>query len=381
MRVMKVVMTVSNPFKPDPRVYKEARSLVKHGYEVTIIAWDREGKYSKEELFEGIKIKRIKLKSRYGNFLDFGLKLPLFYIKALVILLEEDFDVIHTHDFDTALLGLFMKILKGRRWIYDVHDLYFTYFSNKALRRIIKTFDILFAGYSDIVLVATQSLGKRYQGLREFYIENGIHSEKIVTIWNVPCLKEFLNYEKLDLKKSKKITIGFIGSIRTLTNFVSLFEAIKHDPHLYKVIFVGNGKYLKKLRKIVENNYSQLDVEFIGHISYRLIPNYYKLCDLILALYPPQENVSRAIAIKVFESAVLGIPCIVPAGTLMEDFVKEYRCGIAIKEEIENLRENIVKIKKIKFNPEIIRKRWNWQREERKLIKIYESIVRDTQKK
>ena len=78
-----MVITVSNPFKPDPRVYKEARSLVKHGYEVTIIAWDREGKYPKEELFEGIKIKRIKLKSGYGNFLDFVLKLPLFYLKVL----------------------------------------------------------------------------------------------------------------------------------------------------------------------------------------------------------------------------------------------------------------------------------------------------------
>ena len=374
--VMKIVMTVSNPFKPDPRVYKEARSLVKHGYEVTIIAWDREGKYPKEELFEGIKIKRIKLKSKYGDFLDFVLKLPLFYLMALIMILREDFDVIHTHDFDTALLGFIMKILKGKKWIYDVHDLYFTYFSSKIVKGIIKTFDILMVKYSDIVLVATQSLGKQYVGLREFYIENNIQSEKIVTIWNVPCLKEFLNYEKLDLKKSKKITIGFIGSIRTISNFVSLFKSIKHDPHIYKVIFVGNGKYLNKLRKIVENNYSHLDVEFVSHIDYRLIPNYYKLCDLILALYPPRENVSRAIAIKVFESAVLGIPCIVPAETLMEDFVKEYRCGIAIK-ETEDLRESLYNIKKIKFNPKIIRKRWNWQREEEKLIRIYESIFRD----
>ncbi len=40
---MKVVMTVSNPFKPDPRVYKEAKSLVKTGHKVIILAWVREG--------------------------------------------------------------------------------------------------------------------------------------------------------------------------------------------------------------------------------------------------------------------------------------------------------------------------------------------------
>jgi len=377
--MMKVMMVVSNPFKPDPRVYKEARSLVKYGYDVTIIAWDREGKYPKEELVDGIKIKRIKLKSRYGDFLDFILKLPLFYIRALLILIKEDFDVIHTHDFDTAFLGFIIKTLKGKKWIYDVHDLYFTYISNYTIKEIIKMSDLLIANYADVILVATQSLGKRYEGIREFYIGNGIYAEKIVTIWNVPYLKEFLHYEKLNLKKSKKITIGFIGSIRTISNFITLFEAIKYDPSLYKIIIVGYGKYRDKLKSIVKKNYPYLDVEFIDHVDYRMIPNYYKLCDLIFAFYPLQENIKRAIAIKVFESVVLGVPCIVPAETLMEDFVKEYRCGIAIK-KTENLKENLNKFKKIKFNPKIIWKRWDWQEEEKKLIKIYKLLAKDMEK-
>lgn len=35
-------MLLSNGFSPDPRVYKEAVTLVKNGYEVIILAWDRE---------------------------------------------------------------------------------------------------------------------------------------------------------------------------------------------------------------------------------------------------------------------------------------------------------------------------------------------------
>lgn len=374
---MKIIMTLSNSFKPDPRVYKEAKSLVKHGYEVTIIAWDREGEYPEEELFEGIKIKRIKLKSKYGDFLDFAFKLPLFYLKVLRMLLKEDFDVIHTHDFDTALLGFIMKFWKRKKWVYDIHDLYFTYFSNKTIARIIKAFDILLAKHSDIVIVTTHSLGGRYEGHKEFYVKNGIPSEKIVTIWNTPCLEEFLNYEKVDLKKSEKITIGFIGSVRSISDFILLFEAIKQNPDLYKVIFVGFGKDFEKLKKIAKDEYSYLDIEFIDHVNYKLISNYYRLCDVIFGVVPFEKNAKRSIPVKVFESAVLGIPCIVLAGTLAEDFVKKYQCGIAIKKtEIKDFEKKLREVKKIKFNPEIIQKEWNWEKEEEKLIKIHKSLMK-----
>ena len=59
---MKVIMVVTNHFNPDPRVYKEAKSLVRNGYEVIIIAWDRVGKYPEKEVMDGVVIKRIKLK-------------------------------------------------------------------------------------------------------------------------------------------------------------------------------------------------------------------------------------------------------------------------------------------------------------------------------
>jgi hypothetical protein len=41
----RIVMLLSNAFLPDPRVLKEARSLTNAGYDVTVIAWDREGTY------------------------------------------------------------------------------------------------------------------------------------------------------------------------------------------------------------------------------------------------------------------------------------------------------------------------------------------------
>ncbi len=381
---MRIVMTITNPFKPDPRVYKEAKSLVGHGYEVMIIAWDREGKCPREEIVDGIKIRRIRVKARYGNFLNFVLKLPLFYIKAMRVLLRSDFDIIHTHDFDTAPLGFLIKCLRKKKWVYDIHDLYFTFFSmedqrKSVLSKIVQKFDVFFAKFADIDIVATQSIGGKHKGLREYYIKSGITPEKVITIWNVPDVREFLNYPELKLRKSNKFTIGFIGGQRTLSNFIILFRALEGQEDSYKVLLVGEGKSTKKLKEIVRKEYPNLEVEFIGNVPYKLIPSYYLLCDVIYAYYPPRENIKRAIAIKVFEAAILGIPVIVNGDSLMEDFVKLYRCGVSVDSLSKNeLTKVLRKVKKIKFHSNYIRQKWSWENEEKKLLKIYGGIYNES---
>ncbi|AMM53541.1 glycosyltransferase family 4 protein [Pyrococcus kukulkanii] len=376
---MKIVMTVTNPFKPDPRVYKEAKSLVNAGHEVIVLAWDREGKYPKEETVEGIKVVRFGPRSRYGNFLDFPLKLPLFYLKALLFLLRGDFDAIHTHDFDTALLGFVLKYLKGRKWVYDVHDLYYTFFEvegkstlfSRPLAEVIKRIDVFFAKWSDRLIVATQSIGGRHEGLREYYIRRGIGAEKITTIWNAPALAQFDAQKKLPKKSRGGFVIGFIGTIRTISNFIPLFEAVKTLDFPVRLLFVGGGKSLDELKKIVMEKYSELNVEFTGSVPYYRIQEYYRECNAIYSVYPYRENTRRAIAIKVFEATSLGIPVIVNSDTLMEDFVEEYRCGVATSLSLGDVKRALISISKIKFNPKYILKKWNWRRESEKLERIY----------
>ena len=54
-----IVMLLSNPFQPDPRVLKEARSLVQAGYKVTVICWDRKGEFAAREQVEGFDVSKI----------------------------------------------------------------------------------------------------------------------------------------------------------------------------------------------------------------------------------------------------------------------------------------------------------------------------------
>jgi len=373
-------MLVTNPFKPDPRVYKEAKSLVNAGHEVIVLAWDREGKYPKDEVVEGVRVIRVGPKAGYGP--SMVLKLPIFYLNALRVTLKLKPDAIHTHDFDTAILGFVFKKLKNVMWVYDVHDLYFTFLSMEGKKsiigKLIEKLDLAIAKHPDTLIVATQSIGGEHEGLREYYIKHGISPEKIVTIWNVPDLNEFLSDIPTDVNgKSNKYTIGFIGGQRTVSNFLALFEAIKDEAHLYKVLFVGEGKETETLKKIIKKKYPNLDVEFVGNVDYRHVSSYYRLCDVVYSCFPIRENVKRGVSVKVFEATALGIPVIVNDDTLNSDYVREYRCGVCADiDSIDNLRQKLLLVRSLRpFNFKIIQKKWNWRCMEDRLLKVYSIVM------
>lgn len=65
---MKILMFVTNPCINDPRVYNEARSLVKAGHQVTVIAWDRYKQNQPLKSVDGIEIVQVRtwLSARWG---------------------------------------------------------------------------------------------------------------------------------------------------------------------------------------------------------------------------------------------------------------------------------------------------------------------------
>lgn len=59
----KIVIVRSNPVDPDSRVEKEANSLVKAGYDVSLLVWDRDnnGIQRDEKCLSDTVVKRIRL--------------------------------------------------------------------------------------------------------------------------------------------------------------------------------------------------------------------------------------------------------------------------------------------------------------------------------
>jgi len=352
-------MTLSNPFKPDPRVYKEARSLVKYGYDVTIIAWDREGKYPKEELVDGIKIKRIKLKSRYGDFLDFILKLPLFYIMALLILIKEDFDVIHTHDFDTAFLGFIIKTLKGKRWVYDIHDLYECFIEIKPLAKIVSYIDSWLTQKCDSIIVVNEKFVKILR-------ERGRKGEVIVIMNTISPIE-------IPVKKDKDFSIFYGGVLSRGRFIIEMIEIAKELGITIKI--AGLGVLLEEVKKRCKDK-----CKFYGYIPYYKSLEELSKAHVTFAIYDPSiKNNQFASPNKLFEAMALETVPLVTKDTVMEEIVKMGKCGISVEYNKDDVKEKLIFLIS---NPKCLKKmghmgkkvfltKYRWEKMEKRLSKIY----------
>ncbi|MFO8108929.1 MAG: glycosyltransferase [Thermoplasmata archaeon] len=125
---MRVLMTLSNAFTHDPRVYNEALSLVKNGHQVTILAWDRDKKNKKREVIDGINVVRFH-NTKFMDIIPYDIfRLHFWWKNGYKLALKQhekkNFDVIHCHDLDTLPIGVKLKKKLGLPLIYDAHEIW-----------------------------------------------------------------------------------------------------------------------------------------------------------------------------------------------------------------------------------------------------------------
>src|SRR3954451_15335266 len=126
-RVLIVVENLPVPF--DRRVWLEATTLARNGYQVSVICPKAKGFNKGREVLEDVEIFRYKIPLEAEGALGFVFEfawcfLATALISLYVALFGRGFDVLHAcNPPDTFwLLGRFWKLF-GRRYIFDHHDL------------------------------------------------------------------------------------------------------------------------------------------------------------------------------------------------------------------------------------------------------------------
>ena len=128
-RVQRVLILVENLPSPfDRRVWQEATTLCRAGYEVSIICPTGKGYEARYEVLEGIHIHRyplpIEAAGALGYALEYALALAWTLWFTARVLFTRGFDVIHACNPPDLffLIGGLAKLL-GKKFIFDHHDL------------------------------------------------------------------------------------------------------------------------------------------------------------------------------------------------------------------------------------------------------------------
>lgn len=372
-------MLLSNPFRPDPRVHKEARSLTEEGYTVTIICWDRTGKYPLKETIDGIRILRVGPVFKKIGPGKFPPMLFRFWFRAFVLARKLRPDIVHAHDFDTLPLGFDISKFHGARLVYDAHEIYSAMLGpdgeSTVLGRFIDRLEDFFMRRADHTITVNNEIASLLRS----------RGAKVSVVTNCPPLKPRPMIsgslrQKLALEDDFVILyIGVLEPDRFLEEAAKAMAAAR--PEGIKLVIGGFGTLENRLNEISKDVPS---VKLIGQVDPALVGPYTAECDIVLCVFDPRHNLNNKLGSpnKVFDAMMASRPVMVAKGTYAAGLVAEEKCGVAIDYKPESFLPAVMQLKD---SPDIARtlgqqarkaaeQRYNWEAVSKVLLSVYASL-------
>ena len=316
----KVLIIVENlPVPFDMRVWQEASSLRKHGYQVTVLCPRGKGYEQRYEVIDGIHIYRHPIpkegNTTLGYLYEYGSALFWEFLYTWWIFLWHGFDVIQgcNPPDDIFLIALPFKLL-GIKYIFDHHDanpeLYLSkYGKNGNLYKAQLLLERLTYRFSDIVMCTNSS----YKDLA--LTRGGLDPEDVFIVRNGPDLRTFKAVPpNSSLKYGKRYLVGYVGNMSDQEGLDILLDVALHIKGLGRndihFTCIGGGPGLAGLRKMTKDRNVIDMVNFTGRIPTEQLLEILSTADVCVNPDRPCQMNDISTMIKIMEYMALGKPIV-----------------------------------------------------------------------
>ena len=365
----------------DIRIFhKEAKSLQRNGYDVTVIAPAIES-IKKDTIIDKIKILVIP---RYKSKLLRPLALFHLFIRGF----KTNSDIYHCHEPDALLSGILLKLLKRKKLIYDVHEHWpvafsenFPSFFRPIIRFTIEKIEKYGSRATDHIIVVIEEQKERF-------VKLGISSKKIAVIMNTEELDVFDTAEIKYLGYEDNFVISYVGGFephRGLDTAIKAMPKILEKIPNAKLLLVGgkgSGKYENELKKLCKELEVEEHVIFTGWIDFGYVPAYIASSDVCLVPHNVNEHINTTIPHKIFQYMTMRKPVIVTDARPLKRIVEETNCGIVIPSgNYEKMADAVIRLyqnkkyaKKLGGNGRrAVEDKYNWGEMKKRLLDIYKN--------
>lgn len=367
----------------DPRVYKEAKTLIKAGFTVGIVCLSSTS--TKIEKIEGIKVTRIPDKA----FLKDLQNRKIFWLLPKIIwtnflntlamlktISQEQPHFIHANDADTLLVGTLAKIVKLNRprLIYDSHEIATEIIDYRRFRAIIflieKTCSYFVNGFITVNEPIRRFLTRRYPRLKS-------HS---LTLINSPLLNDKIAIEPKT--PTKVIKFVFQGNLKSgRLKLVEEIAAIlaKNSFKNWDLTFIVRKNDIPKTSNLHKNS----KIVFKDLIADRK-KFLHDLSKFDIGIVPAENNCLNnyySLPNKLFDYMEAGVATLATNLPVIKKIADQTQSGYIFnpkkKETIIAALDEIFRkpsqIKQKKLNGrKWIEKKYNWSKQERKLVRFYQ---------
>lgn len=316
----KILIVVENmPVPFDSRVWKEARALQQHGYEVSVLSPRGHNCWHTHEVLDGVHIYRhptpAEGNSPAGYLWEYASALGWEFLFSWWIFLTRGFHVIQgCNPPDDIFLVVLPFRLFGVRYIFDHHDaspeLYLSKYEKKdLLYRIQLWLERMTYRASDIVIATNGS----YRKLA--LVRGGHRPEDVFVVRNGPDLETFRPVPPDPaLKYGKTFLVGYVGTMSIQEGLDILLKVAANikasgrtDVHF---TCIGGGPGLVQLRQMVKEMNLEDCVNFPGRVSDEHLLRVLSTADVCVNPDKPCTMNDISTMIKIMEYMALGKPIV-----------------------------------------------------------------------
>ncbi|MCU1329505.1 MAG: glycosyl transferase group 1 [Bryobacterales bacterium] len=273
-----LLLIENNSYPQDPRMRAQAETLLRAGYEVTVISPARR-EQGWHEVVDGVEVFRFRAPPEAGGFLgylwEYLYSTTALFALSVIACCGRGFDIIHAaNPADTlVVIGAFYKFF-GKRFIFDHHDLSPELYDansggrgNPIVRRALLALEWLSCRVADHV-IATNETYKRIEMER-----CGVPAERITVVRNGPDLTRFNPIEPSpDYRPQGKTVIAYLGAMGLHDGLDCLLRALHHLVNTlqrsdFHCVLIGDGQALEGLKALTTRLELDGFVQFTGWLS------------------------------------------------------------------------------------------------------------------
>ena len=288
-------------------------------------------------------------------------------------------EIFHFHDPELVLLGLYIKCIKRKKVIFDVHEntsqlilerTWIPTVFRKPLYYSFRILEKLSMRYFDSIVLAEDSYTKNFP-------------QKNIVIHNYP----FLTQKTLEFKKT--IDVIYVGGIMQERGIFEILKIVKMVKQTLPLVFFKIiGPIAKNIEsdivRIIETEKLGENIIFTGRMNYDEAMMEIQRAKIGLALLHPIKNYIESLPTKIFEYMNYEVPFLASNfnywGTIFDNEKIGYLIPYNGTEQwsekiIDLLQDDKKRISMGKQGRALIEKQYSWTSEEKHLLTLYHSLL------
>ncbi len=347
----------------DQRMIRICNSLSVAGYDVQLVGRTKSTSLPLKQ--QNFKQKRLFCFFQQGKFFYIEYNIRLFFY-----LLFASTDVYCAIDLDTILPNYWVSKIRGKKRVYDAHE--------------------LFCEMDEIT--SRPSIYKIWKAIERYCVPNFQHgytigecyAEEFEKMYNVKyeIVRNATVLQPLKLQEYRDRYILYQGAVNEGRCFETLIPAMKDVDG--KLIICGEGNFYPQAIRLVKDHQLENKILFNGYIEPALLKEYTRNAYIGITLFTNQGKSNYlSMANRFFDYMHYGVPQVCVNYPEYQKVNATFEIAVLVEQldstsiatSINSLMENETLHTRLQQNCVAAREQYCWQVEEKKLISFYKKLL------